>query len=104
PRALRRIPIAQLRQLPSAHGCGPARRARGRAHRTGRHAVRIGVAGLGLIGGSLALALRGTHEVTGYDTDERARAAAKADGIRIVTRLDELLPADRKSTRLNSSH
>src|SRR5207237_652199 len=42
----------------------------------------------------LALALRGTHEVTGYDTDERARAAAKADGIRIVTRLDELLPAD----------
>src|SRR5207253_2241202 len=80
--------------LPSAHGCGPARRARGRAHRTGRRAVRIGVAGLGLIGGSLALALRGTHEVTGYDTDERARAAAKADGIRIVTRLDELLPAD----------
>src|SRR5207253_2880702 len=80
--------------LPSAHGCGPARRARGRAHRTGRRAVRIGVAGLGLIGGSLALALRGTHEVTGYDTDERARAAAKADGIRIVSRLDELVPAD----------
>jgi prephenate dehydrogenase len=56
--------------------------------------VRIGVAGLGLIGGSLALALRGTHEVAGYDTDERARAAAKADGIRIVARLDDLIPAD----------
>ena len=56
--------------------------------------MRISVAGLGLIGGSLALALRDRHEVTGYDTDERARAAAKGDGIRIVTRLDELLPAD----------
>ena len=56
--------------------------------------MKIGVAGLGLIGGSLALALRGTHEVAGYDTDERARAAAKADGIRIVSRLEELVPAD----------
>jgi prephenate dehydrogenase len=56
--------------------------------------VRIGVAGLGLIGGSLALALRDRHEVTGYDTDERVRAAAKGDGVRIVTRLDDLLPAD----------
>jgi prephenate dehydrogenase len=56
--------------------------------------VKIGIAGLGLIGGSLALALREKHEVTGYDTDERARAAAKADGIRVVTRLEELVPAD----------
>jgi prephenate dehydrogenase len=56
--------------------------------------VKIGIAGLGLIGGSLALALRDEHEVTGYDTDERARAAAKADGIRIATRLEELVPAD----------
>jgi prephenate dehydrogenase len=56
--------------------------------------VKIGIAGLGLIGGSLALALRDRHEVTGYDTDERARAAAKADGIRIATRLEELVPAD----------
>jgi len=47
-----------------------------------------------LIGGSLALALRDRHEVTGYDNDERARAAAKADGIRIATRLDELMSAD----------
>jgi prephenate dehydrogenase len=56
--------------------------------------LRIGVAGLGLIGGSLALALRDKHEVTGYDTDERARAAASADGIRVATRLAELVPAD----------
>jgi prephenate dehydrogenase len=56
--------------------------------------VKIGVVGLGLIGGSLALALREKHDVTGYDTDERARAAAKADGLHIVTRLDDLLPAD----------
>jgi prephenate dehydrogenase len=56
--------------------------------------VRIGIAGLGLIGGSLALALRERHEVTGYDSDERARAAAKTDGLRIAARLDELLPAD----------
>jgi prephenate dehydrogenase len=56
--------------------------------------LKIGVAGLGLIGGSLALALRDRHEVTGYDTDDRARAAAKADGIRIAARLEELVPAD----------
>ena len=56
--------------------------------------MKIGVAGLGLIGGSLALALRDRHEVTGYDTDERARAAAKADGIRIAARLEDLVPAD----------
>jgi prephenate dehydrogenase len=56
--------------------------------------VKIGIAGLGLIGGSLALALRDGHEVTGYDNDERARVAAKADGIRIATGLDELVPAD----------
>ena len=56
--------------------------------------MKIGIAGLGLIGGSLALALRDRHEITGYDNDERARAAAKADGVRIVTRLDQLVPAD----------
>lgn len=56
--------------------------------------MRIGIAGLGLIGGSLALALRERHEVTGYDTDDRARAAAKADGIRIASGLEDLVPAD----------
>src|SRR6185503_6614004 len=94
PCALRRLSVAQLRQLPRAHGRRSARRACGWTHGAGRGAVKIGIAGLGLIGGSLALALRETHEVTGYDNDERARAAAKADGIRIATRLDDLLPAE----------
>ena len=56
--------------------------------------MRIGIAGLGLIGGSLALALRGGHEVTGFDSDERARAAAGAAGVRTVARVEELAPAD----------
>jgi prephenate dehydrogenase len=56
--------------------------------------VKIGIAGLGLIGGSLALALRDGHDITGYDNDERARAAAKADGIRIAARIQDLVPAD----------
>lgn len=56
--------------------------------------MRIGVAGLGLIGGSAALALRGKHEVTGYDNDAGARSAAKSDGLRTVATLAELLPAD----------
>jgi prephenate dehydrogenase len=56
--------------------------------------VRIGLAGLGLIGGSLALALRDTHDVVGYDVDERARAAAGRAGVRIADRLEELGDAD----------
>jgi prephenate dehydrogenase len=56
--------------------------------------LRIGVAGLGLIGGSLALALRDKHDVIGYDTDDRARAAAKRDGLRIAARVDDLASAD----------
>ncbi len=56
--------------------------------------MKIGVAGLGLIGGSLALALRGAHEVTGFDSDERARAAAGSAGVRTVARVEELAPAD----------
>src|SRR5207247_2327471 len=94
PPALRRIPVAQLRQLPCAHGRGAACRARRRPHGAGRGTVKIGIAGLGLIGGSLALALRDRHEVTGYDNDERARAAAKTDGLRIAAGLEDLLPAD----------
>src|SRR5207237_6603396 len=37
---------------------------------------------------------RERHEVTGYDNDERVRSAAKGDGIRVASRLDELVPAD----------
>ncbi|HEX9494276.1 MAG TPA: prephenate dehydrogenase/arogenate dehydrogenase family protein [Candidatus Limnocylindria bacterium] len=49
--------------------------------------MRVGIAGCGLIGGSLALALRGAHEVRAFDpagTGPIARAA----------RLEDLLPAD----------
>jgi len=56
--------------------------------------MRVGIAGCGLIGGSLALALRDRHEVTGYDADQGARAAAARSGVRMVGSLDELLPAD----------
>jgi prephenate dehydrogenase len=56
--------------------------------------LKIGIAGLGLIGGSLALALRDLHEVTGYDVDEAARRGAASDGIRVVLKLDDLVPAD----------
>ena len=56
--------------------------------------MRIGLVGLGLIGGSLALALRERHDVTGYDVDEAARRAAASDGIRVGSKLDDLVPAD----------
>ncbi|HZP95810.1 MAG TPA: prephenate dehydrogenase/arogenate dehydrogenase family protein [Candidatus Limnocylindria bacterium] len=56
--------------------------------------MRIGVAGLGLIGGSLALALHGTHDLTGFDVDRATRDAARARGIRTVDALEALLPAD----------
>jgi prephenate dehydrogenase len=56
--------------------------------------VKIGVVGLGLIGGSLALALREAHEVTGFDISRETRDAAKARGIRVTERADALLPAD----------
>jgi prephenate dehydrogenase len=56
--------------------------------------VKLGFAGLGLIGGSMALALRDRHEVVGYDVVQAVRATAGARGIRPVERLDELLPAD----------
>ncbi len=49
--------------------------------------MRIGIAGCGLIGGSLALALRGAHEVHAYDP-------AGTGDIRAVGRLEDLLPAD----------
>ena len=49
--------------------------------------MRVGIAGCGLIGGSLALALRGEHDVRAYDP-------AGAGDIASVARLEELLPAD----------
>jgi prephenate dehydrogenase len=56
--------------------------------------VRIGIAGLGLIGGSLALALKDSHDVRGFDIDASTRAAAGRARIKTVDRLDALLPAD----------
>lgn len=56
--------------------------------------MRVGVAGLGLIGGSIALGLAPKHDVVGYDTDGRTRDLAAPRGLRVATRLEELLPAD----------
>ena len=49
--------------------------------------MRVGIAGCGLIGGSLALALRGSHDVRAYDP-------AGTGDIPSVARLEDLLPAD----------
>lgn len=56
--------------------------------------MKLGVVGLGLIGGSLALGLRERHEVRGYDAAAEARDAARSRGVDVVGRLEELLPAD----------
>lgn len=56
--------------------------------------MKIGIAGLGLIGGSLALALKKDHDVTGFDVDRGAREAMGRAGVRVVTELTALLPAD----------
>src|SRR5213593_778189 len=56
--------------------------------------MRIGVAGLGLIGGSLALALRERHEVRGFDVARDVREAAARAGIPGVERVEALIPAD----------
>jgi prephenate dehydrogenase len=56
--------------------------------------MRVGIAGLGLIGGSLALALRAKHEVRGFDVDRATRDGAARAGITVVERAEALLPAD----------
>ncbi|MFN2519547.1 MAG: prephenate dehydrogenase/arogenate dehydrogenase family protein [Candidatus Limnocylindria bacterium] len=56
--------------------------------------MRVGIAGAGLIGGSLALALRGAHDVAVFDTDDGARDLARGAGLEVVDRLDDLTPAD----------
>lgn len=56
--------------------------------------MKVGVVGLGLIGGSIALGLRETHEVVGHDRDEATRSAARERGLRVIDRIDEVLPAD----------
>ena len=56
--------------------------------------MNVSIAGLGLIGGSLALALKRRHRVTGFDIDANTRDAALAAGIDVVGALDALLPTD----------
>ncbi len=56
--------------------------------------MRVGIAGLGLIGGSLALALRGRYDVVGWSPSAATRAAAGAAGVQLVDSLEHLLPAD----------
>ena len=56
--------------------------------------MRIGIAGTGLIGGSLALALREAHDVVVFDSDRDARDKAARAGLRVADRLEALLPAD----------
>ena len=56
--------------------------------------MRISVIGLGLIGGSLALALKTAHEVTGFDTDDRTREAARGRGLAVADQVDGALDAD----------
>jgi prephenate dehydrogenase len=56
--------------------------------------MRIAVVGLGLIGGSIALGLRATHAVRGYDYDAGVRAAARERGLDATDDLDGVLPAD----------
>ena len=56
--------------------------------------MKIGIAGLGLIGGSLALALRSKHQVSGFDVSRDTRDAARSAGIGVCESLEGLLPAD----------
>ncbi len=53
--------------------------------------MKIGIIGLGLIGGSLARAFRvaGTHEVVGIDRDPSTRFAAEAEGIHCSERVSK---------------
>lgn len=56
--------------------------------------MRLGVVGLGLIGGSIALALRAAHEIVAFDTDAATRELAGQHGLETVDRLDAALRAD----------
>ena len=56
--------------------------------------MRVGLVGVGLVGGSLALALRLTHDVVAYDSAAGVRASARRAGLTVVDDLAGVLPAD----------
>ena len=56
--------------------------------------MRVGLVGLGLVGGSLALALRATHDVVAYDSDAGVRSSARSAGLAVVDALAAVIPAD----------
>lgn len=56
--------------------------------------MRVAVVGLGLIGGSIALGLQGRHDVRGHDRDEPTREAARARGLAVAERIEDVFPAD----------
>ncbi len=56
--------------------------------------MRIGIAGLGLIGGSLGLALRDRHDVMVFDTDSVVRERGRGAGLAVVDALAALARAD----------
>ena len=51
--------------------------------------MRVGVVGLGLLGGSVARRLAVRHDVVGYDADEQTRRAAAAAGLTLVGSVEE---------------
>lgn len=61
---------------------------------TGSGKKKIGIIGLGMIGGSLALALNGAYDVIGFDTDESTREYAIFRGFCRVVDVEEMRGAE----------
>lgn len=56
--------------------------------------MRLGIVGLGLIGGSIALALREAHDVIAFDSDASTRSRAAERGVAVAGRLDGVISGD----------
>lgn len=56
--------------------------------------MRLGIVGLGLIGGSIALALRDAHDVVVFDTDAATRERAAERGLAVAERIADAAAAD----------
>lgn len=59
-----------------------------------KNKTRIGIVGLGLIGGSLALSLNGKYDVLGWDADGKTRAYAAENGFCTLADLDRMSECD----------